>query len=82
MSVTARVELSALADAYPPSPAPRDRLLPLKEVITMTGIGKTMIYRLMQQERFPQQYKPGGYASRWSEAEVRHWVAEQRGRAA
>lgn len=38
-----------------------------------------MIYRLMQQGRFPQQFKPGGYASRWSEAEIVAWRETQRG---
>lgn len=58
----------------------RDRLLRMSEVIEMTGIGKTMIYRLIQQDRFPKQFKPGGYSSRWSEAEVRAWIEAQRGR--
>lgn len=55
-----------------------DRLLRLREVIEITGIGKTMIYRLMHESRFPQQYKPGGYASRWSESEIIAWRESQR----
>lgn len=55
-----------------------DRLLRLSQVIAITGIGKTMIYRLMRQQRFPQPYKPGGYASRWSESEVQAWRESQR----
>lgn len=55
-----------------------DRLLKLSDVIAMTGIGKTMIYRLIGQGRFPEQFKPGGYASRWSELEIRSWVENQR----
>lgn len=56
-----------------------DRLITLAEVRELTGLGKTMIYRLMKQGGFPQQYKPGGHASRWDEAEVRKWRLEQRG---
>lgn len=37
-----------------------------------------MIYRLVRAGRFPQPFKPGGYASRWSESEVRNWVRESR----
>ncbi|KPH65791.1 AlpA family phage regulatory protein [Novosphingobium sp. ST904] len=59
-----------------------DRLLRMSEVTAMTGLSKAMIYRLISQQRFPTQYKPGGYASRWSEAEVRSWVNQQRGAAA
>lgn len=58
-----------------------DRLLRLKEVKELTGLGKTMIYRLMREGRFPQQYKPGGYASRWSEGEIIAWRESQRGKA-
>jgi len=59
-------------------PQTLDRLIKLPEVIEMTGIGKTMIYRLVRRGDFPQPYKPGGYASRWSEAEIRAWRESQR----
>lgn len=55
-----------------------DRLLRLSQVIEIAGIGKTMIYRLMRQQKFPQPFKPGGYASRWSESEVTAWREAQR----
>ena len=55
-----------------------DRLLRLRQVIELTGIGKTMIYRLMRDNQFPHQFKPGGYASRWSEREVLEWVSKTR----
>lgn len=65
----------AQAAAWPPD---RDRLIALSEVSLMTGLGRSMLYRLKKQGRFPQPYKPGGHASRWSETEVREWVATQR----
>lgn len=55
-----------------------DRLLRLSQVIEIAGIGKTLIYRLMRQQKFPQQFKPGGYASRWSERGVWAWRESQR----
>lgn len=55
-----------------------DRLLKLSEVKEITGLGKTMIYRLIRAGSFPAQYKPGGYASRWSESEVLGWVRASR----
>jgi prophage regulatory protein len=58
--------------------AEADRLLKLSQVIEIAGIGKTMIYRLMRDGSFPQAFKPGGYASRWSEREVCEWRASQR----
>ena len=58
--------------------AVEDRLLKLPAVTEIAGIGKTMIYRLVREQRFPQPYKPGGSASRWSEREIREWLETQR----
>lgn len=55
-----------------------NRLITLAEVKEITGLGKTMIYRLIRQGNFPQQYKPGGFASRWSECEILVWRDSQR----
>lgn len=55
-----------------------DRLLKLSQVMDITGLSKPYIYRLVRAGRFPQQYKPGGYASRWSEGEVLAWRESQR----
>ncbi len=59
-----------------------DRLIKLSEVCELTGLGKTMIYRLVRPGMFPQQYKPGGASSRWSAAEVQAWIAEVKARRA
>jgi prophage regulatory protein len=55
-----------------------DRLLRMSEVTAMTGLSKAMIYRLISQQRFPAQYKPGGFASRWREVEIIAWRESQR----
>ncbi len=54
-----------------------DRLLNLEEVKSIVGLGKTMIYRKMRAQEFPMACKAGGCSTRWSENEVRHWVAAQ-----
>ena len=41
-----------------------DRLIRNDEVKRRVGLGKTMIYRLIQQERFPSPYKLSPFASR------------------
>lgn len=56
----------------------RDRLIRMQEVTERTGLSKRMIYRLIEQGRFPLQYKPGGWSSRWSEQEVEAWMEQQR----
>jgi prophage regulatory protein len=50
-----------------------DRLIPLAVVTEIAGIGKTMIYRLMRDGKFPKSCKPGGASTRWSENEVKAW---------
>jgi prophage regulatory protein len=54
-----------------------DRLIRLEEVKDIVGLGKTMIYRLERDGRFPRRCKPGGHATRWSEAEVVAWKEAQ-----
>jgi prophage regulatory protein len=56
----------------------RDRLLKISEVEEIVGLKRAMIYRLIQRDDFPRQFKPGGHASRWSEAEVVAWLRGQR----
>lgn len=55
-----------------------DRLLRIVEVEEIVGLKRAMIYRLIKRGDFPQQYKPGGYASRWSECEIMAWRESQR----
>lgn len=52
-----------------------DRLLPIDAVMQITGLGKTTIYRKMRGGTFPKACKPGGASTRWSEREVRDWLA-------
>ena len=51
-----------------------DRLIPLREVRRLVGLGKTMIYRKIREGTFPRPYKISPFASRWSETEVSDWI--------
>ncbi|MBV1688982.1 AlpA family phage regulatory protein [Novosphingobium sp. G106] len=53
-----------------------ERFLRLPEVSRRVGLGKSMIYDLIKQQRFPGPYKISPYASRWSEREIVAWIAE------
>ena len=53
---------------------PPERLLRLEEVRRRVGLGKSMIYRLIAQGRFPAPYKISPCASRWSEREIVVWI--------
>jgi prophage regulatory protein len=53
-----------------------ERFLKLDEVKRRAGLGKSMIYRLIQEGRFPAPYKLSLGASRWSERELVAWIDE------
>ena len=55
--------------------ADTDRLVMLRVVEDIVGLKRTRIYKLIRESDFPPPYKPGGAGSRWSEAEVRAWIA-------
>lgn len=50
-------------------------LLRLPDVERMTGIKRSMIYRLEGEGRFPRKVKIGEHASAWVASEVAEWVA-------
>ena len=51
-----------------------DRLLRIGEVKSHVGLGKSKIYALIAEGRFPRPYKLTPKAARWSEQEVLAWV--------
>jgi len=53
-----------------------DRFVKLDEVERRVGLGKSMIYRLIQEGKFPAPYKVTPLASRWSDQEVCAWIEE------
>lgn len=52
------------------------RPIRLNEVKRRVGLGKSMIYRLIQEGKFPAPYKISPFASRWSDREVAAWIDE------
>lgn len=50
-----------------------DRLIKLQEVRQLVGLGKTIIYQMIGEGRFPAPYKIST-AARWSEHEIRFWI--------
>lgn len=51
-----------------------DRFLKLDEVKCRVGLGKSMIYRLIAEGKFPPPYKISAFASRWSDREIGAWI--------
>jgi prophage regulatory protein len=52
------------------------RLIRLKEVITMIGLGRSSIYRYVSEGRFPAPIKVGYRSVRWKLADVLAWRAQ------
>jgi len=56
---------------------PNERALRLRQVSQLTGLGRSMIYQMQAEGRFPQRIKLGDRAEGWLESEVRGWLATQ-----
>lgn len=53
------------------------RLIKLKEVLYMTGLGRSSIYKFMDEGGFPQSISLGARAVAWGEHEVQQWIAQR-----
>jgi len=51
-----------------------DRFVKLDEVKRRVGLGKSMIYRLIGEGKFPAPYKLTPCAARWSNREIAAWI--------
>ncbi|MDK9425250.1 AlpA family transcriptional regulator [Vibrio parahaemolyticus] len=51
------------------------RFLRLKEVMSLTGLGRSTIYKFMADETdFPRSVPLGGRAVAWVESEIEEWM--------
>lgn len=56
------------------------RILRLPDVKAASGLGRTTIYDLMKEGRFPKARRiAGAHAVGWDSLEIEAWVAEQLG---
>lgn len=53
------------------------RFIRLKEVMHITGLGRSSIYNYMAEGRFPKTVSLGGRAVAWVESEITLWMAEK-----
>lgn len=51
-----------------------DRMLRMPEVRTITGLGKTTIYRMIQRGEFPKPVQLGGRAVGWRKSGICEWI--------
>ncbi|PST95685.1 AlpA family transcriptional regulator [Photobacterium iliopiscarium] len=53
------------------------RFIRLKEVMHVTGLGRSSIYNYMAEGRFPKTVSLGGRAVAWVESDIELWMAEK-----
>ena len=51
-----------------------DRLLRLREVLRLTGLSRSTLYRKLKANEFPKPVKLGKRAVAWRESEVIDWI--------
>lgn len=51
-----------------------NKLLKLKDVLAITGLSRSYVYALAQQNLFPKPVKLTERSSAWVEAEVEAWI--------
>jgi prophage regulatory protein len=52
------------------------RLIKLKEVMHLTALGRSSIYKMMEEETFPKSINLGIRSVAWVENEVVEWIEE------
>ncbi|HCG7193013.1 TPA: helix-turn-helix transcriptional regulator [Vibrio parahaemolyticus] len=53
------------------------RLIRLNEVLAMTGLSRSGMYRSIEKQQFPKQVSLGDRAVAWVESEVQAWVVDR-----
>lgn len=62
---------------YKISRPPVMRLIRLNEVLHRVGLGRSTIYRWMDEGKFPKPYTLGGHSVAWLEAEIDAWISSK-----
>ncbi|MBJ6957480.1 AlpA family transcriptional regulator [Vibrio cholerae] len=55
------------------------KVIRLKEVIELTGLSKSSIYRMASDDKFPKPLSLGSRSVGWIESEVTQWLDEKLG---
>lgn len=50
------------------------KLITLKEVIALTGLSRSTIYKYISTREFPQQIPIGERSVRWEDGEIQSWI--------
>ena len=61
----------------PPRPNDIERLLSIKDVKTLLGLGESTIWQWVREGKFPKPIKLSKTLSRWKSSSVEAWIHEQ-----
>ena len=64
---------SSLQSLVPSAPT----FLRMPAVVRLTGLGRSTIYRLMDESKFPKSVKLGDHAVGWRRSDVDRWSEER-----
>ena len=53
------------------------RFLRLKEVMHITGLGRTSVYNFMAEGKFPKSVSLGDRAVAWIESDIEEWMEQK-----
>lgn len=59
-----------------------DRVIRIKEVLAVTGLSRSVLYRLSSQGVFPAQVDTGAKYAAWRHSDVQAWIATRVAKAA
>lgn len=62
--------------SIPPTPT-QPMFLRMPAVVRLTGLGRSTIYRLMAEQKFPRSVKLCGRSVAWRHADVEKWSDER-----
>ena len=55
----------------------RSRFMRLPEVVQLTGVSRSTVYRWMANGEFPKQVSLGSNTVAWLEAEIEDWIQQK-----
>lgn len=69
---------ASAAGECPPTPSFVDRLIRLREVQALAGIGRNTVYSWMADGKFPLPVDLGGCRVAWRLSDINAWIASRR----
>lgn len=60
------------------NPSSTPRILRIRNVVQITGLPRSTIYRLMSQSMFPKNIKLSTVAVGWDMADIELWLSERK----